>query len=86
MGFGRLHKCNIKVFLFCFVFPPSTASWTGPVRSNVYERGKVIRFQVSATTGHEQQLFIQSCFISASPEPHSRPRHAIVTNKGYESL
>lgn len=77
MGFGRLHKCNI-------FFPPFTASWTGPARSNVYERGKVIRFQVSATTGPEQQLFIQSCFISASPEPHSRPRNTIVTNKGYE--
>lgn len=61
-----------------------TASWTGQAKSNIYERGQLIHFQVSAKTGPEQQLFIQSCFISALEEPHSRQRHAVVTNKGYD--
>uniref|UniRef100_A0A3B5KEN8 ZP domain-containing protein n=1 Tax=Takifugu rubripes TaxID=31033 RepID=A0A3B5KEN8_TAKRU len=45
-----------------------TASWTGQAESIIYERGQLIHFQISAKTGPEQQLFIQSCFISASEE------------------
>ncbi|XP_019940485.2 zona pellucida protein C [Paralichthys olivaceus] len=59
-----------------------TSSWTNVTESNVYKRGQVINLQVSARTTPDQQLFIQSCFVSASPEPQSKPRHAVIMNKG----
>uniref|UniRef100_A0A8C9X5X6 ZP domain-containing protein n=1 Tax=Sander lucioperca TaxID=283035 RepID=A0A8C9X5X6_SANLU len=43
---------------------------------------QVVNLQVSAKTRPEQQLFIQSCFVSASPEPQTRPKHALIMNKG----
>ncbi|XP_035529329.1 zona pellucida protein C [Morone saxatilis] len=60
-------------------------SWTSTVESNIYKRGQVVNLQVSATARPEQQqqqLFIQSCFVSASPDPQTRPRHAVIMNKG----
>ncbi|XP_068577758.1 zona pellucida protein C [Cebidichthys violaceus] len=58
-------------------------SWTSTADSNIYERGQVVNLQVSAKTRPErQQLFIQSCFVSASPEPQTRRRHAVIMNKG----
>ncbi|XP_049917993.1 zona pellucida protein C [Epinephelus moara] len=57
-------------------------SWTSTADSNVYKRGQVVNFQVSAKTRPEQQLFIQSCFVSASPEPQTRRKHAVIMNKG----
>ncbi|XP_051942456.1 zona pellucida protein C [Hippocampus zosterae] len=57
-------------------------SWTSAAESNVYMRGQIINVQVSAKIGPQQQLFIQSCFISASPAFHTKPRHAIIMNKG----
>ncbi|XP_034433043.1 zona pellucida sperm-binding protein 3-like [Hippoglossus hippoglossus] len=66
-------RFNIKVV---------TSSWTSVTESNVYKRGQVINLQVSAKTTPDQQLFIQSCFVSASPEPRSKPRHAVIMNKG----
>ncbi|XP_062253661.1 zona pellucida protein C [Platichthys flesus] len=59
-----------------------TSSWSSVTESNVYERGQVINLQVSAQTKPDQQLFVQSCFVSASPEPQSKPRHAVIMNKG----
>ncbi|XP_044023878.1 zona pellucida protein C [Siniperca chuatsi] len=56
--------------------------WTSTAESNIYKRGQVVNLQVSAKTRPEQQLFIQSCFVSASPEPQTRPRHAVIMNKG----
>uniref|UniRef100_A0A3Q3W3G3 ZP domain-containing protein n=1 Tax=Mola mola TaxID=94237 RepID=A0A3Q3W3G3_MOLML len=50
--------------------------------SNVYKRGQLINLQVSARTRPGQQLFIQSCYVSVSPEPQTRPRQAIIMNKG----
>ncbi|XP_070699034.1 zona pellucida protein C [Pempheris klunzingeri] len=61
------------------------SSWTGAAESNTYERGQVVNLQVSAKIRPEQQLFIHSCFVSASPEPHTRPRHAVIMNKGCTS-
>ncbi|XP_041828006.1 zona pellucida protein C [Melanotaenia boesemani] len=60
-------------------------SWTNAAESNIYKRGNMIHLQVSAQIGPYQQLFIHSCFVSASPEPHTRPRHAVVLNKGCSS-
>ncbi|XP_061700787.1 zona pellucida protein C [Syngnathoides biaculeatus] len=58
------------------------ASWTSPAESNVYIRGQSINVQVSAKISPHQRLFIQSCFVSSSPEIHTKPRHAIIMNKG----
>uniref|UniRef100_A0A665UEA3 ZP domain-containing protein n=1 Tax=Echeneis naucrates TaxID=173247 RepID=A0A665UEA3_ECHNA len=63
-----------------FLFP--TASWTSAAQSNVYDRGHVVNLQVSSQTRPDQQLFIQSCFVSASPEPQAKPRHSLIMNKG----
>ncbi|KAM7376503.1 hypothetical protein PAMP_006231 [Pampus punctatissimus] len=56
--------------------------WTSTAQSNIYKRGQVVNLQVSAKTRANEQLFIQSCFISASPEPQTRPKHAVILNKG----
>ncbi|KAF7202101.1 transcript variant X2 [Nothobranchius furzeri] len=60
-------------------------SWTNKAESNIYKRGQMINLQVSATTGPDQQLFIQSCFVSASPEAQTRPRRSVILNKGCAS-
>ncbi|CAG5866301.1 unnamed protein product [Menidia menidia] len=60
-------------------------SWTDTAETNLYTRGQMVNLQVSAKTRPDQQLFIQSCFVSASPEPQTRPRHAVVLNKGCSS-
>ncbi|KAL3048975.1 hypothetical protein OYC64_008452 [Pagothenia borchgrevinki] len=58
-------------------------TWTGNAENNIYKRGQVVNLQVSAKISSEQkQLFIQSCFVSAFPEPQTRPRHAVIMNKG----
>ncbi|KAF1375070.1 hypothetical protein PFLUV_G00235600 [Perca fluviatilis] len=57
-------------------------SWTSSAESIIYERGQVVNLQVSTKNKPEQQLFIQSCFVSASPEPQTRPKHALIINKG----
>ncbi|XP_074547894.1 zona pellucida protein C [Halichoeres trimaculatus] len=56
--------------------------WTDTAESNVYKRGQNINLQVSARAKPAQQLYIQSCFVSASPDPQVKPRHAVIMNKG----
>uniref|UniRef100_A0A3P9I2E5 ZP domain-containing protein n=1 Tax=Oryzias latipes TaxID=8090 RepID=A0A3P9I2E5_ORYLA len=56
-----------------------------PFESNTYKRGQVMNLQVSAEMRPNQQLFIHSCFTSASPEPQTKPRHAVILNKGCSS-
>ncbi|XP_047467330.1 zona pellucida protein C [Mugil cephalus] len=65
-----------------FCIRAMNSSWTSAADSNVYKRGQGVNLQVFAKTRPDQQLFIQSCFVSASPEPQTRPRHAVVMNKG----
>ncbi|XP_017268982.1 zona pellucida protein C [Kryptolebias marmoratus] len=60
-------------------------SWTTMAESNLYKRGQAINLQVSAETRPDQQLFIHSCFVSASSEPQTRPRHPVILNKGCAS-
>nr|XP_057947116.1 zona pellucida protein C [Doryrhamphus excisus] len=63
-----------------------TSSWTRPMESSVYTRGDIINMEVSAKISPHQRLFIQSCFASSSPEPHTKPRYAFVMNKGCTAL
>ncbi|KAG8013567.1 Zona pellucida sperm-binding protein 3 [Nibea albiflora] len=69
-------------FVPTFDIKAMNPSWTRAAESNVYKRGQVVNLQVSAKTRPEQQLFIQSCFVSASPDPQTKPRHAVIMNKG----
>ncbi|KAE8289713.1 hypothetical protein D5F01_LYC11420 [Larimichthys crocea] len=69
-------------FVPTFNIKAMNPSWTSAADSNVYKRGQVVNLQVSAKTRPEQQLFVQSCFVSASPEPQTKPRHAVIMNKG----
>uniref|UniRef100_A0A3P8TQV7 ZP domain-containing protein n=1 Tax=Amphiprion percula TaxID=161767 RepID=A0A3P8TQV7_AMPPE len=62
-----------------------TSSWTSTADSNIYKRGQVVNLQVSAEMRPDEKLFIQSCYVSASPEPQTRPRHAVIMNKGCTS-
>lgn len=79
------YSVNLDCFIVATVyFIVPAASWSSTAESNVYKRGQVVNLQVSAKTRPEQpqQLFIQSCFVSASPEPQTRRRHAVIMNKG----
>ncbi|XP_029900375.1 zona pellucida protein C isoform X2 [Myripristis murdjan] len=57
-------------------------TWTHTADSNIYQRGQIVYLQVTAKPAPDQQLFIQSCFVSASPDPQTRSRHAVILNKG----
>ncbi|CAJ1073918.1 zona pellucida protein C [Xyrichtys novacula] len=57
-------------------------SWTNTAESNMYKRGQNINLQVSARTRPKEQLYLQSCFVSPSPDPQVKPRHAVIMNKG----
>ncbi|XP_045918022.1 zona pellucida protein C isoform X2 [Micropterus dolomieu] len=72
----------VKHFVQIIQSPPPPASWTSTAESNIYKRGQVVNLQVSAITSPKEQLFIQSCYVSVSPEPRTRPRHAVILNKG----
>uniref|UniRef100_A0A3B5A235 ZP domain-containing protein n=1 Tax=Stegastes partitus TaxID=144197 RepID=A0A3B5A235_9TELE len=58
------------------VFPAE--SWTSTAKSNIYKRGQVVNLQVSAEMRPDHQLFVQSCFVSASPEPQTRPSRVLI--------
>uniref|UniRef100_A0A667ZRQ6 ZP domain-containing protein n=1 Tax=Myripristis murdjan TaxID=586833 RepID=A0A667ZRQ6_9TELE len=68
----RLRAPRIQVF----------STWTHTADSNIYQRGQIVYLQVTAKPAPDQQLFIQSCFVSASPDPQTRSRHAVILNKG----
>ncbi|KAK2826285.1 hypothetical protein Q5P01_020499 [Channa striata] len=57
-------------------------SWTSNAESTVYKRDQVVNLQVSTKPRLNQQLFIQSCFLSAYADPHIRHRHMVIMNKG----
>ncbi|XP_030574092.1 zona pellucida protein C [Archocentrus centrarchus] len=59
-----------------------TPSWTSAAESNVYNRGQTVSLQVSAKIRPNQQVFIQFCFVSVSPEPRAKPRLTVIFNKG----
>ncbi|XP_056445982.1 zona pellucida protein C [Gadus chalcogrammus] len=69
-----------------FVMQPMNSFWTQTAQSNFYERGQNINVQVMAKSGVRQQPFLQACFVSPSPDPHFKPRQAVVINKGCASV
>lgn len=68
--------------LICKQFFPA-ASWTSAAESNIYKRGQLVNLQVLAKTRKNQEVFIQSCFVSVFPEPRAKPRQTVIFNKGW---
>uniref|UniRef100_A0A8C2ERG2 Zona pellucida protein C n=1 Tax=Cyprinus carpio TaxID=7962 RepID=A0A8C2ERG2_CYPCA len=58
------------------------ASWSGPADTNVFHRGDPLYLQVSASPGPGQQLYVQSCHASSSPNHTDKPEVALIINKG----
>uniref|UniRef100_UPI0037E88FA1 uncharacterized protein n=1 Tax=Semicossyphus pulcher TaxID=241346 RepID=UPI0037E88FA1 len=58
-------------------------SWTGPARSQVYQLGKTVNFQVSAPQIQtEGKLYISSCYATPSGGSKSSLKYTIIDNFG----
>ncbi|MCI4382287.1 hypothetical protein PGIGA_G00013200 [Pangasianodon gigas] len=58
------------------------SSWSGPAETNIYQKGQSVYLQVSASTGPDQELYIQSCYATSSSDPMDKFRSALILNKG----
>ncbi|XP_043118490.1 zona pellucida protein C [Puntigrus tetrazona] len=58
------------------------SSWTGPADTNVFHRGDQLYLQVSGSPVSGQQLYVQSCHASSSPNHTNKPEVALIINKG----
>ncbi|MCJ8736491.1 hypothetical protein PDJAM_G00013160 [Pangasius djambal] len=58
------------------------SSWSGPAETNIYQKGDSVYLQVSASTGPDQELYIQSCYATSSSDPMDKFRSALILNKG----
>ncbi|XP_066577924.1 zona pellucida sperm-binding protein 3-like [Amia ocellicauda] len=66
-----------------YVLVTTNEHWQRLSPKNVYYLGQAMYFQATgylATTG--QRLFIQSCYATASPDQHSKPRFTVIDNFG----
>ncbi|XP_052001186.1 uncharacterized protein LOC127656755 [Xyrauchen texanus] len=59
-----------------------TSSWRDLANTNVFHKGEQLYLQVSASPGPGQQLYVQSCHASSSPDPADKPEVALIINKG----
>uniref|UniRef100_A0A8C1R5L5 Uncharacterized LOC109060742 n=1 Tax=Cyprinus carpio TaxID=7962 RepID=A0A8C1R5L5_CYPCA len=58
------------------------SSWSGPADTNVFHKGEQMYLQVSASPAPGQQLYVQSCHASSSPNHADKPQVALILNKG----
>ncbi|KAK7153004.1 hypothetical protein R3I93_011045 [Phoxinus phoxinus] len=58
------------------------SSWSDPADTNVFHKGEQVYLQVSASPAPGQQLYVQSCHASSSPNPAEKPEVALIINKG----
>ncbi|XP_077095681.1 zona pellucida protein C [Siphateles boraxobius] len=58
------------------------SSWSDPADTNVFHKGEQLYLQVSASPAPGQQLYVQSCHTSSSPNPAEKPEVALIINKG----
>ncbi|RXN29776.1 zona pellucida C related [Labeo rohita] len=58
------------------------SSWSGPADTNVFHKGEQLYLQVSASPGPDQQLYVQSCHASSSPNHADKPEVSLIINKG----
>ncbi|XP_051501976.1 uncharacterized protein LOC127410817 [Myxocyprinus asiaticus] len=59
-----------------------SASWRDLANTNVFHKGERLYLQVSASPGPGQQLYVQSCHASSSPDPADKPEVALIINNG----
>ncbi|XP_035290803.1 uncharacterized protein LOC118236478 isoform X1 [Anguilla anguilla] len=66
-----------------FALRAMNRSWTGAMETNVYRRGQAVHLQAAVgRLEEEEQLYVQSCHATASPDPWSRPRVRLIVKKG----
>ncbi|XP_065144844.2 zona pellucida protein C [Paramisgurnus dabryanus] len=58
------------------------SSWNDLESTNVFFKGDQLYVQVSASPGLGQQLYVQSCYASSSPNPSEKPEVAFIINRG----
>ncbi|ROJ78855.1 Zona pellucida sperm-binding protein 3 [Anabarilius grahami] len=58
------------------------SSWSDPADTNVFHKGEQLHLQVSASPVPGQQLYVQSCHASSSPNPADKPEVSLIINKG----
>ncbi|XP_052009419.1 uncharacterized protein LOC127662333 [Xyrauchen texanus] len=58
------------------------SSWRDLANTNVFHKGEQLYLQVSASPGPGQQLYVQSCHASSSPDPADKPEVALIINNG----
>nr|AAU85847.1 zona pellucida C related protein [Danio rerio] len=56
--------------------------WTEPADTKVFQKGELLHLQVSASPAPGQQLYIQSCHASSSPNHADKPEVSLIINKG----
>ncbi|XP_055028452.2 zona pellucida protein C [Misgurnus anguillicaudatus] len=59
-----------------------SSSWNDLESTNVFFKGDLLYVQVSASPGFGQQLYVQSCYASSSPNPSEKPEVAFIINRG----
>ncbi|XP_056120357.1 zona pellucida protein C [Rhinichthys klamathensis goyatoka] len=73
---GLLERRNV------FSLRIMNSSWSDPADTNVFHKGEQLHLQVSASPAPGQQLYVQSCHASSSPNPAEKPEIALIINKG----
>ncbi|TSS85051.1 hypothetical protein Baya_12393 [Bagarius yarrelli] len=58
------------------------SSWGGPAETNIYQKGDSVHLQVSGSSATDQELFIQSCYVTSSSNPMDDSRSALILNNG----
>lgn len=70
-------------FLYYFRTTLVVESWSRPARSQVYQLGNEIHFQVSAFhLPHGAKLYISSCYATPSHDSKSSHKYTIIDNFG----
>lgn len=59
------------------------ASWSGPAKTNIYQKGDSVYLQVFTSAAPDQELYIQSCYATSSSDPMDKSRSALILNNGW---
>ncbi|XP_016124517.1 uncharacterized protein [Sinocyclocheilus grahami] len=73
---------DIQALLESFSLRILNSSWSGPADTSVFHKGEQLYLQVSASPAPGQQLYVQSCHASSSPNLADKPEVALIINKG----
>ncbi|XP_056333252.1 zona pellucida protein C, partial [Danio aesculapii] len=56
--------------------------WSEPADTKVFQKGELLHLQVSASPAPGQQLYVQSCHASSSPNHADKPEVSLIINNG----